>query len=132
MAGLLEGQLAKAIYDGFKNKLLKGTLKRLVPVALNAKGDPSTTTEQTWSIQGFVDGYSEFFRIQTGVPDTDAKVCIFAKSLPDGTRPKKDDLVELPAGTWYRLVSINVDPATALWECRASKIPPAASASSIF
>jgi hypothetical protein len=127
MPGLLDGLIAKAIYDGFKNKLLKGTLKRISvdpSAGLNARGDPVATIEQTWACQGFVDTYSEFFRTTAGIPDTDSMVAIFAKSLPEGVRPIKDDLVQFatPIGSnpWYQLRSVGVDPATALWECRGS------------
>lgn len=124
MVGLLEGAIAKAIYDGFKGKLLKGTLRRTAPdsaAGLDKLGDPQDVEKLSWRCQGFVDNYSEAFRTQHQIPDTDAKVCIFAKSLPAGVRPQKDDIVEIPTGTSYQLRSpIMTDPATALWECRGT------------
>lgn len=122
--GLLDGQLASAIYAGFKNRLLKGTLRRrtaVVTMGLDTLGDAIRTTETDYSCQGFVDEYSEFFRATAGIPDTDCKVAIFAKSLPSGVRPLKDDLVRFQS-VWYQLRTVATDPATALWECRASRL----------
>lgn len=124
MVGLLDGQLASAIYAGFKNKLLIGTFRRRAideTEGLDELGDPRSVVETDYSCQGFTDNYSEFFRATFGVPDTDLKVCIFAKSLSAGVRPLKDDLVRFQS-IWYQLKTVSVDPATALWECRASKI----------
>lgn len=122
--GLLDGQLASAIYAGFKNRLLKGTLRRrtaVVTMGLDALGDAIKTSETDYDCQGFVDEYSEFFRVTAGIPDTDCKVAIFAKSLPSGVRPLKDDLVRFQS-VWYQLRTVTTDPATALWECRASRL----------
>lgn len=122
--GLLDGQIANAIFNGFKGKLLKGTLRKFVvdqTVGLNTKGDPIAVDPVDYTCEGFVDEYSEFFRAQTGIPDTDCKVCIFAKSLPSGVRPLKDDLAQFQS-VWYVLRSGATDPATALWEGRATRI----------
>lgn len=123
--GLLDGQIASAIYNGFKGKLLRGTLRKFVvdeAVGLNTKGDPIAVNPVDYTCEGFVDEYSEFFRAQTGIPDTDCKVCIFAKSLSAGVRPLKDDLAQFQS-MWYQLKSVSTDPAQALWECRASRLP---------
>lgn len=126
MAGLLDGQLASAIYAGFKNKLLKGALRRASPIGgVNDLGDPVAVNVQTWAMQGFTDQYSAYYRAQAGIPDTDLKVCIFGKGLPSGIRPRKDDQVSFTqAGitTWYQLRAIGVDPANALYECQAFQI----------
>ena len=131
MAGLLEGQIAKAIYDGFKGKLLKGTLTRAAPdraTGLDELGDPNSTVASSWPCQGFADNYSEFFRATAGIPDTDLSVSIFAASLPAGVKPQKDDRATLKdrgVSTTYQLRSASTDPATALWVCRAFKVQPA-------
>lgn len=115
---LLEGDLAKAIYDGFKDKLLSGEVRRKrLPIsgALDAHGDPVELESQTWQIQGFIDNYSRFTRAQAGIPDSTLKVCVFAQSAPDWT-PRKDDWVRL--GTqWTQLAGgpLEIDPAGAMW-----------------
>jgi len=124
--GLLDGFIASEIYKGFKGKLLKGTLRKFVvdqTVGLNTKGDPISVDPVDYTCEGFVDEYSEFFRAQTGIPDTDCKVCIFAKSLSSGVRPLKDDLAQFQF-VWYQLRTVSTDPATALYECRASRLQP--------
>ncbi len=123
--GVLDGQLAAAVYAGFKGKLLKGTLRREVlgdSGGLDEFGDPIAPTPQTWGLQGFTDNYSDFFRASSGIPTTDLRVSVFAKSLPAGVRPQKDDKVSLAqAGvtTWYQLRRVTTDPATALWTCQS-------------
>ena len=118
MPGLLEGQIAKAIYKGFKGRLLAGTLRReTLGTTLDAYGDPTGASVSSYSIEGFVSGYSAFYRATAGIPETDVKVNIFAQSSP-GLVPSKDDLVQFQ-GVWYQLRSVNVDPATALYACQA-------------
>lgn len=123
--GILDGQLAQAVYDGFKGRLLKGTLRREVigdSSGLDELGDAVAPEPVSWGAQGFTDEYSDFFKAQAGIPTTDLKVCIFAKSLPAGVRPQKDDKVSLTqAGvtTWYQVRKVMTDPATALWTCQS-------------
>jgi hypothetical protein len=122
--GLLEGQLASAIYAGFKGKLSKATLWRSVGAesgGLDALGDELAIVPTIWPGQGFTDNYSDAFKARAGIPETDLKVCLFAKSLPAGVRPLKDDKVNIPTGSaaWYQLRKADTDPATALWTCQA-------------
>lgn len=119
MPGLLDGQLAKQIYAGFKNRLQKGQLWRAGVAAsggLDAYGDPAATDPQTWNMQGFTDQYSDTFRATAGIPEGDVKVCIFAQSLP--VRPSKDDKAFIN-GQWWQLRKAVTDPATALWTCQS-------------
>lgn len=121
MVGLLDGQLAKQIYAGFRNKLQKGTLWRSSTVAsagLDARGDPNEVEAQTWGCQGFHDNISDEFKARANIPETDSLVCIFAQSLPSGISPQKDDKVNI-AGAWWQLRKVKTDPATALWSCQA-------------
>lgn len=123
--GILDGQLAKALFAGFKGKLLKGTLRRLIPSqsgGLDGLGDEIAPTPTTWPCEGFTDDYSDEFKARYGIPETDLKVCIFAQSIAAGSiSPQKDDQVQIPAGTgpWYQLRKAKTDPATALWTCQA-------------
>lgn len=123
--GLLDGDLATAIYDGFKGRLLSGEVRRkgaAVSGGNDAHGDPIDTDTATWEIEGFRDTYSRFTRAQAGIPDTDVKLSIFAQSAPDYT-PRMDDLVLLNA-QWFRIVGgpIEIDPAGALWTCQGREI----------
>lgn len=123
MAGLLTGKIAKAIFKGFKGKLLKGTLRHDVPSStLDANGDPASSTRTTFSVEGFTDEYSAFYRAQAGIPETDLKVNIFAESITPRTTPTKDGRVTF-GGVWYRLRKVKVDPAGALFVCQSFEIP---------
>ena len=123
MVGLLEGKIRSLIYQGFKNKLLKGTLYRNVPGGtLDDHGDPITSSPISWSVQGFTDLYSEFYRAQAGIPETDEQMNIFGGSLPVGITPTKDDIVEF-RGNFYQLRQMSTDPALALYTGRAFRIP---------
>lgn len=124
MAGILD-KIRTDLFAGFKGKLLKGTLKRVAldPAAgLDRFGDPQDKTTTTWDCEGFVDNSSKAFRGQDGVPKHFVKVCIFGASLPSGVHPGLDDIVQF-GGEWYQIMSpAETDPATALWECRATKL----------
>lgn len=121
MASLLEGQLAKAIYAGFKGKLLKGILSR--PVAsggLDINGDPVTVTPQAFPCEGFVENFSAYYREQNGIPDTDMSVLIFSESI--STVPQKDDTITF-RGTKYQIRKIlEVDPAEATYRLQGYRV----------
>lgn len=125
---LLTGEIANKIFKGFKGKLLSGELRRETPsTAVDEYGDPLVPTNSYTAIEGFVSGYDEQFRAESGIPDTDVKVNIFAKSAPSLT-PNKDDKV-LMNGQWYQLRKVKTDPATALWVCQSFAIDPPVDAS---
>lgn len=85
---------------------------------LDGYGDPVVPTFQTWDCEGFRENYSAFYRKAYEIPETDAKVNIFAGSLPRGFVPRQDDKVFME-GIWWQLRKANTDPATALWVCQA-------------
>lgn len=129
--GLLDGELAQSIYDGFKDKLLTFAYReRTVPDsgALDELGDPLDLASDDTDCQGFIDEYSAFTRAQAGIPDTDLKVCLFGKSLP-GVTPKREALVHVtgPTGSiyydrWFQIRERGIDPAGALWECQSFEV----------
>lgn len=130
MASILDGSLAQSIYDGFKGKLLTGTYsKRTVPDSggLDALGDPQDVASTSYTFEGFIDLYSAITRAQAGIPDTDLKLCIFAKSLT--VEPERDGIAEItgPAGSiyvgkFYQVREKRIDPAGALWELQSFEI----------
>lgn len=123
MPGLLEGQLAKAIFQGFKGKLLKGTLRRDVvaeSAGLDDLGDPNATDPQTFSGEGYVDSKVERFARVAGIPTLDGTVYFFGASLP--TTPLKGDKAFM-ASQWWEVHAVQNDPATALWALGCTSIP---------
>ena len=131
--GMLDGELASSIFDGFKGKLLTGSLrKRTVPTSggLDRAGDPIDSASADHSFEGFIDRYSEFSHAQAGIPESDLKLCIFGKSLAAGIAPERDNIAQItgPAGSiyvgrWYQIRKAAIDPAGALWECQSVQIP---------
>lgn len=122
--GLLDGDLAKSIFEAFKGRLLSGEVRReAAPVSggTDAHGDPVEHDLQTFEVEGYIDTYSRMLRAQAGIPDSAIKVCIFSQSSPDYS-PHKDDLVRL-GSRWTRLIGpFSIDPAGALWEGQAEEI----------
>ena len=128
MAQLLTGKLAKAIFKGFKGKLLKGELRRETGnETLDEFGDSTDSTITYFSVEGFTDEFSDFYKEKAGIPETDLIVAIFAQSSP-GLVPCKDDKVTF-LNRWYQIREVKVDPATALYECQAFEIDPPIDAS---
>jgi len=124
---ILDGDIASAIFKGFKGKLLTGLIRqRTVPSsgALDQYGDPIDLEATDTAIEGFVENYDDAYRARAGIPETDLQVNIFAKSAPAIT-PGKDDIVKFTRGTvdtWYQLRRVKTDPALALWQCQAFEI----------
>lgn len=124
MASPLEGQIAKAIAQGFKGRLLKGTLRKMVAAEstdLDANGDPVDVGPEDFACEGFTDNYSAYTRLAAGIPDTDLKVCILAGSI--SVEPEIGDHVRFRNagvwGPWHRVRQRATDPATALWELQS-------------
>lgn len=121
---LLDGQIADAIYAGFKGKLKTGTLRKVsigVSAGLDDLGDPIDTAPVSYAFEGFTARYSAFYRAQAGIPDTDLKLNIFAKSLDAGIEPGIDDKAVID-GIWYQIRKRAIDPAGALWVCQSFEI----------
>lgn len=132
MTDLLTGKIAKAIFKGFKGKLLKGELRRETPSAtLDTLGDPDDTTISYFSIEGFTDEFTEFYKMKAGIPESDVKVNIFSQSAPT-LIPTKDDKVSFNTAfgiRWYQLRTVGVDPAGALFTAPGFEIDPPIDAS---
>jgi hypothetical protein len=126
VASFLEGQLANAIYNGFKGKLLKGTLTRMVGgTGTDEFGDPVGATSQLFPFEGMTDTFSAMFRAQAGIPETDIKVLIIAKSIT--TEPKNDDKLSITnaqSGTKNLQVRkiVEIDPARATYTLQCYEV----------
>ena len=111
MASLLESQLRKQIAQGFKGRLLTGTLRRVTVTAVTDKGDTQTSTAKTYSFDGIVDKFSAAFAVAAGIPETDVRILIIAGSL--SVTPIKDDQIKIRS-EWFQLRRlIDRDPALA-------------------
>ncbi len=114
MASLLEGALAKAVYAGFKGKLLKGVLTRSTPGGtLDSHGDPTGVTVTTFGFEGFVESFSRNFKRPDGIPDGDVSILMFSQSIK--TVPTIEDRVALRGVTYQLRKLIEQDPAGATY-----------------
>lgn len=113
--GLLDGQIATAIAKGFNGKLLKGTLRKLTTTGQDAYGDP-IQIHADFPAQGFVDNYSDIYRAQAGIPNTDVRITLIAGLTRSS--PTKDDEI-LMQGSYYRIRAVTADPALAHYECQS-------------
>jgi hypothetical protein len=113
-------EMAESIWQAFQGELLVGTLRQS---AVNmARGfddynDPVAERSTDYEIQGFIDFYTDYDRAQAGIPAIAVKFCFFANSVP-GVTPRKDDTGQF-RGQWYRFITVETDPAIALWTCQA-------------
>lgn len=126
--GILDGDLAASIYEGFAGELLTGTIRNYTTPesgALDQYGDPVELATVSSSIEGFVENYDAAYRMRAGIPETDMKVNWFAKSAP-GIVPVQDSIISMVqagAATWYQVRRVMADPALALWTCQSFVIP---------
>lgn len=126
MARLLEGRISRLIHRKAKRYLLKGTLRRSVPATgdRDEYNDPVDAEPETFKLVGFHDETTRIFEGEV-LPITDLLVNILAESLK--TEPTQDDVVSLTqrrVTRWYQLRSAKVDPAGAMWICRAFRTSP--------
>jgi hypothetical protein len=118
--GLLDGAIKKAIADGFRGKLLSGTLTKIVATGRDASnGDPTTTTAD-YAFQGFREAYSAFFRAQAGIPDDDTKITLIAGLC--GAAPAIGDKININGG-WWQVRKVAIDPAGATYDCQCFGVP---------
>lgn len=127
--GLLDGDLANEIYEGFKGELLTGIFRQAVPTVsggLDRYGDDAAPDVPVdTDCEGWTEFYSAAFAARSGIPDTDVQVNIFSASMP-GITPTPDDIVRLDragVSTWYQVRKKATDPAQAVWQLQSFEIP---------
>lgn len=116
--GLLDGAIKGAIANGFRGKLLKGTLRKVTATGRAANGDPITTTTD-YACQGFIENYDAFFRAQAGIPDDDTKIVLIAGLC--GAIPSVGDKIVFSGGTWQAR-KFATDPAGATFELQSFRV----------
>lgn len=122
MASLLETQVRKLVAQGFKGRLLTGTLRRETPSGVvNGLGDPTGPTVTTYTFDGIVDTFNAAFAATAGIPVTDVRILIIAGSL--SVEAKKDDKVKI-RNEWFQLRQlIERDTALAAYTFAGFAIP---------
>lgn len=107
---------------------IKGTLNRVAAdtiVGLDNRGDPIANKITPYNCEGFFDDYTEGYKVKFEIPDTDTRIMIFSNSIT--IKPRQGDEINLvdpkrEGSGWFKIRSISVDPASALWVCRSYPI----------
>lgn len=115
--GLLDGGLAAVFGGAFGPLFLDGTLhvESLVP---DGEGG-FTSTFVDHPVKGMVDSYSDAYRTQFGIPETDVKLIVLQFGATGA--PSTDAQITL-RGTRYSIQSIEQDPAQAAWTIRGRPV----------
>lgn len=108
--------LRKQLAKGFKGRLLVGVLTRKINGDVDERGIPSTTTE-TYRVEGFVDNYSAYYRVNAGIPENDVNVVLIAGNCD--TDPIKDDRIKFANFPEYQIRKVETDPALAHYQCQS-------------
>lgn len=116
--GLLDGQLQQIFGSAFGPLLLDGIIHSTTRTDDGQGGYISGVAVQ-YPCKLFSETYSDFFRTQSGIPDTDIR--IIALQLDVGYQPTTDDEVEMQ-GRRYKIMAIEVDPAKVTWTFRGRPI----------
>jgi hypothetical protein len=117
--GLLDGDIATIANDALGGILLDVSVAPKV-VTNTAPGKFADSWPVAHGGKGFVEDYSDFARA-SGIPATDRKVVLLAKSLlASGAEltPKRGDRVTAEGRT-YDVIEVGRDPAGATWELQA-------------
>lgn len=80
-------------------------------------GDAGTSSE--YPCKAMIDTYSDHLRAVSDIPDTDVKLMIVGTSI--SVAPLKGDSVAI-GGASYGLISVDTDPARAMWICQARPV----------
>lgn len=113
-------QMRAAIAAGFKGKLLSGVLTRQVSGGVDEYGDPVPGTPATFNVEGLVSEYSDYYKAQAGIPETDVQIILIAGNCE--TDPLKDDEIQFPNFGSYKVRKVMTDPAKAHYKCQSFKV----------
>ncbi len=79
MTSFLEGPLKKAIAQGFRGRLSKGTLRRYT-YTIDSKGDRIPGSHIDYPFEGTRDDFDARYRMQAGIPEKDVRVLVLLGS----------------------------------------------------
>lgn len=120
MASFLENLLRDELAKGFKGKLLSGIISRSSSSSTNEYGYTVGGVTTNYICEGFVENYSDFYRLQAGISENDVKVILIAGNTQ--IEPKKDDLISFSGYPSYKVREIKTDPAKATYECQSFSV----------
>ena len=112
MSSPLAGSLAKTIGGAFKTLFLDAVLTR-DGESTGPSYDPTLGEPLTFNCKAIVEKYSDRFRTDSLIRQSDRKVLILANSL--GVRPAEGDRITI-SGITFTAMDVATDPAEAVWE----------------
>ena len=118
--GLLDGDLQNVFGSVFGSLMLDGTLTTITSVS-NGKGGWTNST-QTAAVKLMIESYSEFYRAQAGIPDTDVKIIVLQKDV--ALTPDINSRITA-RGVEYSVVRVQQDPAQAAWTLQGRPVSAA-------
>lgn len=126
MVSPLEGQIAKAIYNGFKGRLKTGTLRRFSGSGVNALGDLVSSGSTDYTFTGIRETKeSQFAGMQNqsegaGIKTTRIEVLILLESI--SVLPQPDDYIYIES-QWHQVRKVlERDPAGATTKLEVSEV----------
>lgn len=115
--------IKKAIAQGFKGKLSRGTIRRVSGSSLDFRGNVVPGAPVDYAFEGTREDISLYYANQAGIPVGDVFVLVILGSTT--VEPQNDDLVNIKGG-WYkvrRVVSIDPASASAKLQCYPVESP---------
>ncbi len=113
-------QLRAKIANGFRGKLLIGTLTRNSSGGFDDNGREIAIAPETFLVQGLCDEYSDEYKARAGIPEGTVKLILIAGLCE--TEPQKNDLVSFANFPLFQINKVKTDPARAHFECQSSEV----------
>lgn len=111
-------KLPATVAGAFSSTFRDAALVRDVAVAGSDPADPPPPTQASFACKALVEDYSERYKLEGTVRESDRKLMILAATL--STTPHVGDRVTLQGSTYQVIGPIGTDPATAVWTCRVA------------
>jgi hypothetical protein len=106
--------MATALLKALDPHLYDVTLQKVTEVSDGSGGFTETTADHT--VRGFVDTFSEHYRLQGMVQTGEVKILLLQKSTTQV--PANGDRI-IARSVTYQVLAVEQDPAQATWECKA-------------
>lgn len=108
------GIVAKALGPVFRDATLKVSSGR----DSNGQGGWIPRAAVSHPCKALVDDFSDFRRLNVGIPASDRKIILLAQSLPVGVAPAVGQTITAEGRDW-QIISVSRDPAEATYEVQA-------------
>jgi hypothetical protein len=110
ISGLINQFIGPGVNDA---TLIKVTIGTRTPGQLSAGTQPTTAS---YACKGFVDALDRNRLDASLTEDADAQIALVGDSIASGQVPKPGDRITI-VGNTYNILSVEVDPALAVYNC---------------